>query len=170
MAVDAPAHLQGGDLADLTHVLHLPVALLTWKSLRDVPAMAEVDVIGQAVDPHPGNRTVGIVEGGDLLDIRSVGAHDVMAVHADVDRGDRRMPGALGIRVAVEARDLPGSRVQLVAEGDRLLRHVANIGERVEEGPSADRQEHQDEKRKQSSRALFAHETRLCLPWLGTRE
>ena len=56
-----------------------------------------------------------------LLDFRLVRRGNLMTTHAALDRRDTRHTGAPGVTVTVLASDLVFSRVDLVAESDRLL-------------------------------------------------
>src|SRR5258705_10726930 len=61
MAADAEAHLQVLGLLDHVHVLYFPVALLAWEPPRDVPLVAEVDVIGLTMHADPRHGLPGLV-------------------------------------------------------------------------------------------------------------
>src|SRR6059036_1382612 len=98
VAIDAPAHLQAGDLAHHIHGLDRPMAGLTGDPSGDVPAVTEVDVVREPVDTHPGNRLVRLVEARDELNRGAIGADDQMAVHADVPRRDGGVAGTLRVR------------------------------------------------------------------------
>jgi len=61
VAVDAPAHAEGGELADLVHLLDRAVAgLALYFACTDVLGMVEIHVIGKIVDADPFNRVAGI--------------------------------------------------------------------------------------------------------------
>lgn len=61
VAVDAPAHAEGSELADLVHVLDGAVAGLALDfACADVLGMVEIDMIGEGVDADPLDGVAGL--------------------------------------------------------------------------------------------------------------
>jgi hypothetical protein len=100
VTINAPAHLQllDGhpilvepgivDEVDLVHLLHGSMARLAFQTGRDVPVMAELDMLGKTVDLLPQHRFLlfpVLLEDLDALDLvirrRELG----MAAHAEFD-------------------------------------------------------------------------------------
>ena len=128
MALDAPAHRERRVLIDPIHSLHRPVTGLAGDAFSDVALVREVDVIGKLVHANPLNGFAFDISLADFLNPRTIRLHDAMAVHADVQRGNRRMPRALHVCVAVHAGDVIHASMKFVAKRDRLLRRITLIG------------------------------------------
>src|SRR5215831_18167191 len=60
VAVDAPAHVERGELVDALHALHLAVAALTRHAGIHVAHVREVHVLGKLMDADPRNRFLGL--------------------------------------------------------------------------------------------------------------
>jgi hypothetical protein len=60
--------------------------------------------------------------------------------------------------------------MELVAEGDGLLRRVPDVAEGVEKRPGAHAQDREDQERNDRFGASIAHRNRLCLPSVSTFE
>src|SRR5437867_8388987 len=82
MAADAHSHLERRGLPNHVHVLHLAVAGLAGDATRDMPLMAEIDVVGHTVYADPRDRLVRLVELRQRLNRRAIGADDRVTVHA----------------------------------------------------------------------------------------
>src|SRR5207247_5467355 len=142
VAVDAPAHLERGDLMHLRHRAHVPVARGAALGAEnvDVAHMGEPHEAGERVDADPLRRF--LVDPGrlHLLDLRDFGAtsrrilrgchgpaerpfapaDDLVAAEARLDRGDPGLTRDGDGAVTVEAGDLVLAGVDVVAKEDRL--------------------------------------------------
>src|SRR5688572_21765010 len=128
VTVDAPAHAQRRDLFDLSHALDLAVARGAGIGAEglDVAHVGEAHEPGERMDAHPLRRLALAPRVPNSLDLRLMrrrrAADQLMAAHARLERGN---PGLARDRcrvMAVHAGDLVLSRMDVVAEKDRLAR------------------------------------------------
>jgi hypothetical protein len=101
-------------------VLHRAVTRLAGDARRDVAVVAELHVVGHAMDADPIDRLLVLPVLLELLDALEVGAELGVAAHARLDRGNSGHAAAVRTTVTVEAIDLVLAGVQRVAERDRL--------------------------------------------------
>src|SRR5262249_32020819 len=125
-----PAHRQGGHLGELRHRLYLPVALLAGQPYLDMALVRKVHDPGDLVDTGPLDWLPVLPEGAELLDfLLELGVFrgdDLVTAHAPLDGGKAGERGTARVGVAVLAVDLELTRVNLVAEQDRLLRALGD--------------------------------------------
>src|ERR1700712_2457363 len=102
MAAEAPSHGQRRHLTHAVHGLDRPVAALAGPTRAHVLAVVEVDEVRQVVHLGPayGARLRhGLLE---LLHLGRCHTELAVAVHADAERGNARVPALLRREVAVE--------------------------------------------------------------------
>ena len=144
VAAEAVPHAHRHVLVHHVHRLHLAVAGLAGDAAVHVRPVIEIDMIRQHVNTPPLQRPAGVVDRGQLLDGGAVGFRHPMAVHAGFNRRHAREARARRSRVAVLARDLHSSGMQLVRVRDRLHWSIA-AGKTVRLRPPAygrDAEEH----------------------------
>ena len=103
------------------------VAGLRRSVLFDVTLVIEFHVIGKHVDLLPSDRRVVVVGFRKLLDFGAIGRNNQVAIHANVQAGNRRVIRALGRRVAVKTLHLVLTGVELMGERDRLFGRVTLV-------------------------------------------
>lgn len=96
-------------------------------TLGNVRTVIERDMIRELMDPYPFNGFVLIIMGLELLDPWTVRLHDPVTVHANIERGDRRMPGFFNPDMAIPAIDLVNARMQPMTKRNRLFGSVPLI-------------------------------------------
>src|SRR3989454_6714359 len=126
VAVDAPAHLERGDLVYLRHGAHVAVAVdaaLGAQNL-DVPLVREAHEARECVHARPHRRLLRGPRLAHLLDLRLVGvggaADDLMTAEAGLYRGDPRLARDGHGVVTVQAGDLVLTGVDVVTKEDGL--------------------------------------------------
>src|SRR5436309_8635913 len=128
VAVDAPAHLERGDLVHLRHAAHVAVAgdaALGAQDL-DVPLVREAHETRQRVHARPHGRPLVDPRLAHLFDLRligrlGVGAADyLVTAEAGLHRGDPRLARDGHRAVTIEAGDLILTGVDVVTEEDGL--------------------------------------------------
>src|SRR5207302_586335 len=126
MAVDAPAHLERGDLMHLGHRAHVPVARGAALSAEnfDMAHMGEPHEAGERMDPDPLRRLLARPRLTHLLDLRLMrgrrtGDHLVTA-ETRLDRWDPGLTRDGDGAVTIEAGDLVLAGVDVVAKEDWL--------------------------------------------------
>jgi hypothetical protein len=124
MARNAKPHLEFCVLEPV-HGLHLAMTLFAKDFLFDVPFVVEKDMLRQIIHLDPGGRCLGVEIMVLFLDLRVIGNDVFVAVEAFFHSRDPWERGAAHIRVTELALDFLHSRVDPVAEGDRLLRAKA---------------------------------------------
>jgi hypothetical protein len=124
VARDAEAHFELRIL-EAIHGLHLAVALFAKDLLLDVPFMVEKHVLRQIVHFDPGRGCLGIEIPVLLFDLRVIGDDVLVTVETFFYRGDSWKAGAVYIGMTEFTLNLLHTRVDPVAEGDRLLRPKA---------------------------------------------
>src|SRR5690625_1915688 len=67
MAVEAPPHLQLGDLVDIVHLIDSAMTALTADSLVHMDRVVEEDEARELMHPHPGDRGIGQITRPDRL-------------------------------------------------------------------------------------------------------
>ena len=140
VAFETLAHAHVHDAGHHIHRLDRAVAGLAFDADVHVRAVIEVHVVRQVIDPLPCHRGIRRQPRQHVLvDVVAVGHGDVpMAIHAGLHCGNGREAAAVGIRVAVFARNAIQPRVHAMREGDRLRRRVAEREARGLRGPSDD--------------------------------
>ena len=133
MAVQAIAHFELVRLGHQRHLFHLAVALLAADPRPQVPLVAEIDMVREAVDPGPLHSLAGVEHLVQLLHVRLIQRHYGMAAHANIHRRDTGVRAFLGRAVAVKAIHFVVAGVDFVAERDRLVRGVPGIAVQVPE-------------------------------------
>src|SRR6267142_6118062 len=130
----APSHPQRRDLLNLRHALHVAVtgrARLGAKRL-DVAHVGEAYEAGKRMDANPLRGFPLAPRGADLLDLglmrRRGAVHLRVTPHARLERRDAWLTRHRRRIVTVHARDLVLSRVDVVAEEDRLARSLEVAG------------------------------------------
>jgi len=93
VATQAVAHPHAHLAREHLHGLHLAVAALAGDACIHMGAMIEEDMIGQGVDPLPGQGLTGVGDPGELLDGGTVDPGHLVASHAEVHAWNARMPG-----------------------------------------------------------------------------
>jgi hypothetical protein len=121
MARDAKPHLEFRVLEPV-HGLHLAVTLFAKDFLFDVSFVVEKDMLRQIVHFDPGGRCLGVEIMVLFLDLRVIGNDVLVAVKTFFHSRDPGKGGAAHIGMTELALDFLHSRVDPVAEGDRLLR------------------------------------------------
>src|SRR5438309_8252060 len=151
VALDAPAHRESprrrfesdedlqiveqcrsGVGPDDAHALDGAVAGLARDGKAHVRRVREERELRHLEDAHPRDRLAApreVVELGDLWIV--LGADDLVAAHASLDRGKPRVLRAPRIGVAVLARDLERAGVDHVVEEDRLTRRARRRDQRL---------------------------------------
>src|SRR5437867_5090309 len=126
VAVDAPAHLERGELVDLRHATHVAVAIdaaLGAKDL-DVALVREMHEAGQRVHASPHGRLLVDPRRSDLFDLRLIGlrgtADDLVTAEAGLHRGDPRLARDGHRAVTIQAGDLILTGVDVVTEKNGL--------------------------------------------------
>lgn len=127
MAVDTPAHAQIGMLINLLHRLDLAMASLAIHAVLDVRRVVELNVIRQHVHTHPLQRLALVESIAHFLNVRAVGLHLHMAVHAGAERRNVRVLRAFDLAMAVLALHTVRAHMQAVIERDRLLGRMPNV-------------------------------------------
>ena len=120
MALNAPFHLQRGNLRDEWHLIDAAMARRAADALRDMDRVIEINVVRQVVDAVPVNRDARLPA---IAHRRKVGRRREqlrVAVHAGLDRGHSSGRTAFDGRVAIAAVDAIIADVMLVAELNRL--------------------------------------------------
>jgi hypothetical protein len=147
MALDAHPHLPGF-LRQPLEILDLTVALLANNLAVDVPLVVEKDVFGNVIHLDPGGGRPGVEIIVLFLDPGEFHDNVIVAVKAFFHRRDPGEVGVRHVRVAELALDLLDSAVDVVAEGDGLLRadllrlHVIKIKEGDSEQDAAQRDQY----------------------------
>src|SRR5678816_1771897 len=159
VAVDAPAHVERGELVDALHALHLAVAALTRHAGVHVTHVREVHVLRKLVDADPRNGFLGLaarirvvveelldfgaLPRGDAVDLRTVRTDFdlVVASEARADGGEsgvRRLVRRVMTIQTVHPELLDLRRVRKVDRlfGGEILRG-GGAAVRREEGDSA---------------------------------
>ena len=117
---------------DDAHALDGAVAGLARDGKAHVRRVREERELRHLEDAHPRDRLAApreVVELGDLWIV--LGADDLVAAHASLDRGKPRVLRAPRIGVAVLARDLERAGVDHVVEEDRLTRRARRRDQRL---------------------------------------
>src|SRR5690606_37598279 len=119
-----------GVLADDIHGFDRTVTSLTLHATNiHVLGMVKVRQIRKVVNPHPLYRGVGFVSLNNLGDFRFAGKRAlldlVVAVHADIGRGDIGVLARHHARMAVVTIDLKLPFVYIVLESNWLCRRVS---------------------------------------------
>src|SRR6267378_4722150 len=126
VAVDAPAHREGGDLVHLRHGAHVAVAGDTALGAEDldVPLVWEAHETRECVHARPHGWLLGGPPLAHLLDLRLMGrrraADHLMTPEAGLHRGDPRLARDGHRTVTVQAGDLVLTGVDVVTEEDGL--------------------------------------------------
>src|SRR5438876_645585 len=126
VAVDAPTHLEGGDLVHLRHAIHLAMARAA--ALRpqnlDVTLVREAHEARESMHARPHGRLLVGPRVAHLLDLRLVrlrgSADHLMTTEAGLHRRDPRLARDGHRIVTVQAGDLILAGVDVVTEEDRL--------------------------------------------------
>src|SRR6267142_1075453 len=161
VAFDAPAHRQGrrrglearevqqvdrqaraGLGREGRHGLDGSVTPLALEARADMRLVRKVRELRQLVHADPGNRLFLRVILGDLLDLRLVGAGDLVTSHATLDRRKSRVLGTPRVAVTILAVDLVGADVDVVRKIDGLDRGLRGGGRLA--APRRNRQEDQN--------------------------
>src|SRR5436309_7231467 len=126
VAVDAPAHLERGDLVHLRHAAHVAVAddaALGAKDL-DVALVREAHEAGQRVHASPHGRLLVDPRLSDLFNLRFIGvrgtADYLVTAEAGLHRRDPRLARDGHRAVTIQAGDLILTGVDVVTEKNRL--------------------------------------------------
>jgi hypothetical protein len=104
------------------------MTLFTKDLLLDVPLVVEKDMLRQIIDLDPRCRGLAVEVAVLFLDLRVISNNVLVTVQALLHGRDPREGGAVHIGVAELALDLLHSRVNPVAERDRLFRAEAFDG------------------------------------------
>ena len=110
MTIQTPPHRERSNLFNPVHTSDIAMAGFTRNSLQHVTFVGEIYEIRQFMHANPFDRFLFVVELLELLDIRAIRLHHLMAVHANVHGGNSGMPGLVGSRMTVETRDAIISR------------------------------------------------------------
>src|SRR5438876_9756549 len=126
VAVDAPAHLERGDLVHLRHGAHVAVAVDAALGAQDldVALVREAHEARERVHASPLGRPFVGPRLAHLLDVRLMGrrgaADQLMTAEAGLHRGDPRLARDGHRAVTVQAGDLILTGVDVVTEEDGL--------------------------------------------------
>ena len=120
MALQAPTHRERFLLVNSIHVVHLTVAAYAAYTAIDVHRMVEICKIGDLVDLQPANwlpALPALLHGGQL---RIIGLHLRMAVHARLRRRDIRVGRNIHVGVTIPAIHTELGHMDVVRERYRL--------------------------------------------------
>src|SRR6266705_999538 len=126
VTVDAPAHLERGDLVDLRHAAHVPVAVHAALGAQDldVSLVRKAHEARERVHPDPLGRPLGRPRLADLLDLRLMrrcrAADHLVTAEARLERRNPRLARDRHGAVTIEAGNLVLTGVDVVAEEDGL--------------------------------------------------
>src|SRR3989441_5647180 len=128
VAVDAPAHLERGDLVHLRHATHVTVAGAAALGAQDldVPLVREAHEARQRVHARPYGRLLIDPRLAHLFDLRLIGrpgvgaADHLMTAEAGLHRWDPRLARDGHRVVTIQAGDLILTGVDVVTEKDGL--------------------------------------------------
>jgi hypothetical protein len=134
--------------------LHLTVTFLTGNFTVNVALVIEQHVLGHIIDFDPGRRCVGVKVFVLLYYPGMFGDNVIMAMQAFFHRRDAGMIGISHIGVAVLALDLLYSAVDIVAEGDGLLRPDSAVRQFIKQ-ENKDRNGHPGHQRGQNIYGIF---------------
>lgn len=127
VAIEAPCHRKGLNLFHFDHLVDPAMAGDAGDAAGDVGLVVEVDVIGEAVDFHPGDGLAGGVALTNHLQLGALFPDPVVAVHTGLGGGDSGEARFFDRGMAVVAIHTEISGVELVAVGDGLLGGVPGI-------------------------------------------
>ena len=111
-----------GLMRQTLQVLHLSVAFGAGNFAVDVPLVIKQYMFGHIIKLYPGRWRFGVEVFVFLFDPGMVGDDIIMAVQTFFHRRDSGMIGICHVGVAVLTLDLLHPAVDIVAEGNRLLR------------------------------------------------
>ena len=121
MTLDTLTHIPDF-LGQALKVLHLSVTFGAGNFAVDVPLVIKQHVFGHIIKLYPGCWRIGVKILVFLFNPGMVGDDIVMAVQTFFHRRDSGMIGIGHVGVAVLTLDVFDSTVNIVAEGNRLLR------------------------------------------------
>ena len=121
MTLDAPLHVERGDLICERHQINSPVTRRAADSLVYVNAVIEINEVGKVVNPGPFDRLARSPALTNRFEVRAVGPDLRVAVHASLRRRNTRVAELLDRCVAVAAINSVIADVVLVAELNGLL-------------------------------------------------
>lgn len=116
MALNAPLHLQRGNLRDERHLIDAPVARRAAHPFCDMDRVIEIHVIRKIVDARPVNRDAAFIAFAHRLEVIRRRKKLRVAVHAGFYRRHAGAGGAFDGSVAVAAVDPIVADVMFVAE------------------------------------------------------
>ncbi len=120
MAIETETHRKWLFMPDDLHLVDPSMTFDAGNTTCYVHGVVEVNVIGEDVDIHPRNRITRLIADTHRFEQRTVRLDDAVAVHAGLRRGDVGMSRLLDVAMTKTAIDTQLSRVQRVAEGNRL--------------------------------------------------
>lgn len=120
VAGDTIIHIQSSNLFYLLHGLDRPMAGLACDFRANVRPMLKKDKVGHRSRLAPLNRLLSVPVAFQLLHFWLVCRRDFVAPHATLDGGNAGYGSSASIDVAILARYLVITRVDLMAEGNRL--------------------------------------------------
>jgi len=128
VTVEAEAHLHRLRFESERHLIDATVTRRAADTLIDVDAVVEIHEAWQVRDAIPGNRLVGREAGADRCQRRALRPDLGVAVHARLGRRHARERRRLDGRVAIATVDAVVGDVVLVAERNRLLDGLTDLG------------------------------------------
>ena len=128
MTLKTPAHAEGFGLRDDLHLIDSAVAGGAVYALCNVDGVVEMSMLGEHVNFHPFNRFACFVGIADELESRAFCLNHAVASHACFSRWNCSKRSTFNRAVAIPAVHTHLTRMQLVAERDRLFGGVSDVG------------------------------------------
>ena len=141
VAVDAPSHLKAADARNDIHRIHRAMALRAGHLCTIVRCMIETHESRHGIHLHPPNGRAILPVAGELLHIRMLPEHNLMASHTPLDGRHAGETGSPSSAVAIRALDSVVGDVNAVAECDGLFGCVGILGVGPHLGGRDDRDE-----------------------------
>ena len=120
MTVHTPTHSQGCILFNSIHLLDLAVAHLTSNPFGNMPLVIEVSELGQIMNFNPLNGLAFVIIFGQIFDVRAIGLHHFVTVHANIHRRNTGMARPLRRGVAIHTGNLVLACVFFMTKRNRL--------------------------------------------------
>jgi hypothetical protein len=130
MAAQAPAHVKIIHFARERHRFDIPVANPARNAFVNVPAMIEVNEIGNVINTVPDERRVCSIAVAHRLEHLGLVPNNLVTFHTGFrrrDSGERTMHGACMAKTAIDAEDFG---VMFMTEGDLLFYVSVDLGNR----------------------------------------
>ena len=128
MAFETPPHTESFVLEHDFHVVDSTVARNTADALLHVRSVVEVHIVRQVVDPNPFNWLSAFPACAYRGQFLTLGVEFRVAIHTSLGGWNCRVFRVFDRGVTVTTVDCQLSGVERVAERDRLLRLIADVG------------------------------------------